>query len=79
MSMGGSTAINVCVAAFFFFLRYGTLLSNACQSTQILGGNMDLLESAKNFGLEIAFAWQVSKVSIHVYDDGFGVQITIVF
>jgi hypothetical protein len=40
---------------------------------------MDLLESATNFGLEFTFAWQVSKVPVHVYDDGFGVYIMIVF
>lgn len=28
---------------------------------------MDLLESAKNFGLEIAFAWQVSQVPVRVW------------
>merc|ERR1712137_252025 len=41
-------------------LRYGTLLANACQSSLILGNNMDLLSQGHQFGINIALAWQAN-------------------
>lgn len=41
-------------------LRYGSLIAHACQSTLILGNNVELIESGKSFGLEIALAWQAN-------------------
>jgi len=41
-------------------LRYGTLLANACQSSLILGNNLDLLSQGHSFGSEIALAWQAN-------------------
>ncbi|KAI9553072.1 hypothetical protein GHT06_020963 [Daphnia sinensis] len=42
-------------------LRYGSLIAHACQSTLILGNNVDLIEAGKSFGLEIALAWQANN------------------
>lgn len=41
-------------------LRYGTLLANACQSSLILGNNLDMLSQGHSFGIEIALAMQAN-------------------
>ncbi|XP_057381457.1 all trans-polyprenyl-diphosphate synthase PDSS2-like [Daphnia carinata] len=47
-------------------LRYGSLISHACQATLILGNNAELAEAGKSFGMEIALAWQ-ANIEIQTY------------
>jgi decaprenyl-diphosphate synthase subunit 2 len=53
--------INRLITKNTLLFRYGTLLAHACQSSLILGDNVELVEFGKSFGLEIALAWQVKK------------------